>query len=819
MGRVGRWVALVAAVVMSVAAMGTAGAAPPGPGPAGGSPYRATVVTTAYGMPHVTASDMGSLGYGNGWAAARDNACIIAESAVTTDGERVRWFGPSQDSVVSDVLNRWLLAEGRVEDLLARTPADRPPGPSEEARAQVEGFAAGFNRWLTDVGGADGITDPACAGADWVRPLTAIDLWRRAYLSSLRASTGALAAGIVAATPPAAPAASSLGAAASTETTTDATEATGASAPGPRRTLPDQAAAMVDRAALDAAANAVLDRSGQGSNAYGLGSKSTTSGNGMVLGNPHFPWDGPDRFWQVHLTIPGELDVQGAALIGTPGVQVGFNADVAWSHTVSTGTRFAGRLLELVPGDPTSYVVDGEVLQMEPTTVTVTPGISGTVWNTIFGPVVIIPSLGLSWTSANAVALQDANVDNVRTLDQWNAMNRATSAGDLVEAMADWLGVPWVNTTGADRHGTAVYAQMAVTTGVPDALATQCIPPPLQPLWQATGIPVLAGTTRACDPVADAGAITDGILPPDQLPVLLTDTYVTQSNDSHWLSNPDQPLEGFARVVGDERTTRSLRTRMGLVQVEERLAGADGLGPPGFTVETLQQVMFGNRNLGGELVATELESLCRDAGTATASDGRTVDLEPSCDALAGWDRRVDLTSTGAALFREFGGAGGIRFAEPFDVTAPIATPRSLDTTDPRVLTALANATVRLQDAGIPLDVALGDVQTEPRNGVAIPMHGGRGGVGVFNVLNAGFQGAAGYPDVTSGASILLTVELTRKGPEGAMLLAYSQSSDPTSPHHGDQTRLYSDEEWVPILFDRGDIERAAVSRVRLVGER
>ena len=38
-----------------------------------------------------------------------------AKDAVTTDGERTRWFGPSQSNVVSDVLQGWLLATGRVD--------------------------------------------------------------------------------------------------------------------------------------------------------------------------------------------------------------------------------------------------------------------------------------------------------------------------------------------------------------------------------------------------------------------------------------------------------------------------------------------------------------------------------------------------------------------------------------------------------------------------------------------------------------------------------------------------------------------------------
>ncbi len=60
----------------------------------------------------------------------------------------------------------------------------------------------------------------------------------------------------------------------------------------------------------------------------------------MVLGNPHFPWRGRYRFEQVQLTIPGTYDVAGASLIGSPVINIGWNRDVAWSHTVSTAYRF-----------------------------------------------------------------------------------------------------------------------------------------------------------------------------------------------------------------------------------------------------------------------------------------------------------------------------------------------------------------------------------------------------------------------------------------------------------------------------------------------
>ena len=91
-----------------------------------------------------------------------------------------------------------------------------------------------------------------------------------------------------------------------------------------------------------------------GSNAVALGKSATSDRHGLLLGNPHFPWDGPERFYQAQLTIPGKLDVSGASLYGIPIVLIGHTRNLAWSHTVSTAFRFTPYELKLVPGAPTT---------------------------------------------------------------------------------------------------------------------------------------------------------------------------------------------------------------------------------------------------------------------------------------------------------------------------------------------------------------------------------------------------------------------------------------------------------------------------------
>ena len=108
-------------------------------------------------------------------------------------------------------------------------------------------------------------------------------------------------------------------------------------------------------AGLDAAARELgLVDSPLGSNAWAFGKDSTGTGAGLLVGNPHFPWAGVNRTsGRCILTVPGRLDVMGASTGHFPLVQIGFNRDVAWSHTVSTGKRFTLHELTLVPGDPT----------------------------------------------------------------------------------------------------------------------------------------------------------------------------------------------------------------------------------------------------------------------------------------------------------------------------------------------------------------------------------------------------------------------------------------------------------------------------------
>lgn len=71
-----------------------------------------------------------------------------------------------------------------------------------------------------------------------------------------------------------------------------------------------------------------------GSNGWALGTKFSSSGNTMLLANPHLSWHGMETLFEAHLLMP-DLNLYGDALVGSPVLQIAFNDHLGWTHTVN----------------------------------------------------------------------------------------------------------------------------------------------------------------------------------------------------------------------------------------------------------------------------------------------------------------------------------------------------------------------------------------------------------------------------------------------------------------------------------------------------
>ncbi|MCW3015623.1 MAG: hypothetical protein JWO02_2715 [Solirubrobacterales bacterium] len=748
--------------------------------------YDVTVARTQFGIPHIKAKDYASLGYGYAYALAQDNACTVAESYVTVNGERSVYFGPDNTYAIrgngstatnlnSDFFYQRIKDKGTVERLAAVPP---PIGPKPEIKEALAGYVAGWNAWLRDVGGTDGVPDPTCRGKAWVRPITIMDVYRRFYSMAILASQGVAIDGIAGAAP-----------------LTGAVDA---------------------EAVARSVAPGELDRrlGGLGSNAYAIGKDGSQDGHGLLYGNPHFPWQGSERFYQTHLTIPGKLDVTGGSLLGVPIVLIGTTRGVAWSHTVSTARRFVPYQLMLVPGSPTSYVEDGTVKRMSADKVTVrVPGADGkpaartrTLYSSEHGPI-FTSILGLPlfpWTPVNAYAMYDGNAENFgRLLNHFFDMNAAQTVDDVEAILNKYQGIPWVNTIAADTAGHAYYADIGSIPNIDKAKYSACQTPLGLATDQLQRLPVLDGSRGACRPGTDADAIVPGILGRKQLPSLHRDDHVSNMNDSYWLTNPRAPLEGFSRIIGDERTTRSLRTRLGIRQLQQRLDGTDGLPGKGFTLENLMTVGMGDRVYSGEIWRDDLVAGC---------------TSQACAVLRKWDLHNDLESKGAILWQRFvarlTGTAPVALPGPlgpyagtFDPADAVNTPAHLNTANPTVTLALQQAVSDLRGAGLPLDASPREGQIVTRRGEVIPIHGGPGPSGIFNVITPVWDPKRGYTEVVHGSSFVQAVHLTPGCPDVRTILTYGESANPDSVHTSDQTKAFSQKQWVKLPFCAADLER------------
>ncbi|MDX6699085.1 MAG: acyl-homoserine-lactone acylase [Solirubrobacteraceae bacterium] len=756
--------------------------------------YDVTISRTAHGVPHIYARDVASLSYGWGYAFAQDNICTIADQYVTVNAQRSRYFGPnnrwvfggngaSQSNLNSDFFYQRVNDSKAIEKLVAEAP---PRGPLPEIKQGVSGYVDGYNAYLRDTG-VDKIPDPRCRGKAWVRPITEMDAYRRFYQLASLASQGVAIEGIGSAQP-----------------------LTGGS-----------------QTASAASLAPAFEKLGDiGSNAYGFGRDQTDDGHGIVLGNPHFPWDGSERLYQSHLTVPGKIDVAGASLYGVPLILIGSTKGMAWSHTVSTARRFTLYEEKLVPGAPTTYLNDGAPTAMKADKVTVKAqdgngGLvdqSRTLYSTRHGPV-LTSLLGLPvfpWSPATAYTMADANATNFRYLNHFYEVDQAQSVRELDRIERRYQGIPWVNTIAADASGEAYYADIGSVPGLTNAKAQECNTPEGAGTFAALAVAILDGSRSACDWETGPGAVAPGILGPSQMPSLFRRDFVHNGNDSYWLTNPHARLEGFPRIIGDERTARSLRTRLGLVM-------ADGHK---FSVRGVQDTVFNDRHYGGELLAGELAAYCRANPTLSGSNG-PVDVSAACPVLEKWDRHDSLDSPGAVLFRRWAtralaSVGGVVanpsvFREPFNADDPVNTPRGLNTSNPQVGQALADAVTDLRTSGIPLDGKLRDWQYEMRGTERIPIHGGPGGLGVFNAIANPWVPGKGYPDVVHGSSFVMVAKPNGRCTDMHTLVTYSQSENPDSPYFADQTRMFSRKEWNDFPFCASELAAAPGVKVQEVG--
>ncbi|HEV3447122.1 MAG TPA: penicillin acylase family protein [Gemmataceae bacterium] len=521
----------------------------------------------------------------------------------------------------------------------------------------------------------------------------------------------------------------------------------------------------------------------RGSNMWAIGKGRSASGRGILLGNPHLTWAGSQIFYEAHITVPGKINISGCTLIGSPIITIGFNDHLGWSHTVNLHDSDDVYELTLDPRDPTRYVYDGAPVSMHKEEITVTiktpAGLTArkqdAYWSH-YGPIV-------KMADGKAYAFKSANMDEYRFVEEWNLMGKARNLDEFRKAL-DMQALPMFNICYADKEGNVFYLFNGRFPARPSGYN-----------WEG----VVPGDTSATE--------WNHILPVSRLPSLVNPpgSYVQNCNSAPWYTNLNALID--RRQYPDDLTPNfnSLRTQLSL----EMLAGHDPM-----TLDKVKKCKFNTKMLLADRVKPDLLKIAH----GQSADG--IALDDAVAVLEAWDNTSARASKGSMLFALFWKRYGEEARRPYqaawDEKQPVATPYGIGEPD-TARKALAWAVKEMKEKYGALDVPWGELHRLRRGSVDVPIggylaeyrkgfRGARfGDFGSFRVIDYREEKDGKFVAIR-GDSYVFAVEFTSP-PTAYSISAYSQTDDPKSPHHTDQSILFANEEFKPAYFTEEDIAR------------
>ncbi len=342
-----------------------------------------------------------------------------------------------------------------------------------------------------------------------------------------------------------------------------------------------------------------------GSNNWAVGPNRSTTGSPILAGDPHLELTLPSIWYEVHLTVPGELDVYGVTLMGTPGVVIGFNRDVAWTFT-NTGADVLDFYREELDDEesPRRYRLDGAWRDLELRVEEYRgPGgellITDTVYHTHRGPI--------RDSEVGPLSMRWAVLDDQGEVESLIGVNAAGSVEEWLEAMSSWH-APIQNGLVADRHGSIAIRSAGFY--------------PVRPV-NTTGSWFYDGTTSSAD--------WTGRL--DWSPMALDPEqgYLASANQQ-----PVDPADDDTFLGADWASPWRALTINGLLRERETHSPDD----------LASYHTYPSSARAEHFVPAFLEG----ARAVVASNDDGAPLAEATEMLAAWDLRYDRDNTGAVLF-------------------------------------------------------------------------------------------------------------------------------------------------------------------------
>lgn len=702
---------------------------------------RVRIVRDSHGEPHIQARSAAGAAYGFGYAQMEDQGTYILGAIAAATGRSAEIIGPDcQPSLQACFTKDQAAHLFRVPE----TAYDKFAGLPRDTRERLERFAQGLNRYVADH------PDQVPGWAFHINPEDVLAYGSYGFVMSQAA--GAAGGG-------------------------------GGGGDGLDRALEDAAAEYGARGA---------------SNMFALAPSRTASGKSILEGDPHLGFEGANQWYAAQVKYPG-TSVAGVTFRGFPGIAIGSNGDVAWSHTANHGNQNESEayIEQLQPGNPDSYLYGGSYRPMEirtvPIRVQATAGTVSTVdvrfRYTIHGPVISDPVALVSGSQGApgggvARSATVSSYEQVGIATQLFAENDADSLDEFRAALAHNQ-LSGFNVIAADAE------HIFFTPGGRNGILNPGLP--------------LNGALDGTDPYQS----WQGILPFDQVPQA-TDPpsgYYQNANNSPWYTAPDQIKPA---------------------DVPYYLAGSNGNGPrsrrqtalldPASNVTLAQAGELAMDNFVE--ISPSLKSLL-----AAATPGGGPEVGAANALISAWDGRAEAESTAYPLFTTW-----VRGLDESALGFKVANPPSPQTAwNAAQITEARQAMVRAHNGMVAqygtIAVPYGDLHTFTWGDFTAPVNGGDdGAVATVRMTNCKGEAGSQSPDyyhpchVRGGSSFMFHTDLA-DGTKMPVTRPVSDTDDPTSPFYTLNARDYVADRYrdFPLTDKAVEEERTSQRRLRVPG--
>ncbi|MGB5645970.1 MAG: acylase [Muriicola sp.] len=515
-----------------------------------------------------------------------------------------------------------------------------------------------------------------------------------------------------------------------------------------------------------------------GSNTYAIAPKRSASGNAMLVQNPHLPWWQEFLFFESHLNLNGK-NMYGSTLVGFPGIAIGFNENLGWSHTDNTIDNADTYELELKDG---GYLLDGERKDFETSSKIIKiKQDDGTILDreipimkTVHGPVV-------NKTEDKVLALRMVGLDKPNMFLQWWRMINSSTFNEFEDALK-MAQIPFWNVMYADKQGEIFY------------LFNGLVPKRNSGDWEYWDRVIPGG--KSADIWTEVHAYAD--LPKVKNP---EGGWLQNANDPPWTStipmtlDPDDYPSYMAPKYMPFRPQRSAR----MLMEDESIS-----------FEELVEYKLSTRLEFADRILDDLFAAVNASDSDKAKQAKIV--------LENWDREADADSKGMLLFynwaNKFKPWNSSNYSKQWSFDTPNTTPDGI--ADPiRAVQLLEQAALEIETKFGSLEFPWGDYYRISYNGKNLPANGIDGSLGVFRVAWPG--GADDNNMFVGGGDSWVGVIEFGDEVKAKVLLSYGNATQKNSPHNGDQLELFSKKELRDAWFTKADVE-ANTARIEVITE-